>query len=97
VNHLAKTLANEERSIVTVAIRPGMVDTAMQEIIRGDMSKNMNTDEADKFKTAHRDGKLLPPEKPGHVMARLATNATKDLSGAFLTWSDDKLAAYQDK
>lgn len=74
-----------------------MVDTGMQELIRGDISRNMNKDEADKFINAHKDGKLLPPDKPGNVMARLATDAAKDLSGAFLTWSDPKLAAYQDK
>ena len=97
LNHLAMTLANEERSITTVAIRPGMVDTAMQGIIRGEMSKNMNPDEASKFVDAHREGKLLPAEKPGHVMARLALDTDKDLNGMFLTWSDPKLAKYQGK
>lgn len=97
MNHLAKTLANEERSITTVAIRPGMVDTAMQEIIRGEMQANMNEDEGTKFVNAHKEGKLLPATKPGHVMARLAIDADKDLSGKFLTWSDAELAKYQDE
>lgn len=34
MNSLARTLGNEEPSIVTVAVRPGIVDTDMQKAIR---------------------------------------------------------------
>lgn len=97
MNHLAKTLAREENSITTVSIRPGMVDTGMQELIRGDGGKSMDEEDRQKFVGAFENGKLLSPDKPGHVMARLATEATKDLSGQFITWSDEKLATYQDR
>jgi NAD(P)-dependent dehydrogenase (short-subunit alcohol dehydrogenase family) len=97
LNHLAKTLAREEKCITTVAIRPGMVDTGMQELIRGEEFKSMDEEDRLKFINAHKDGKLLPPDKPGHVMARLAVSASEELSGQFITWSDEKLAAYQDK
>lgn len=73
-----------------------MVDTGMQDLIRGDGSKHMDDDDRQKFVGAYESGKLLPPNKPGHVMARLATEASKDLSGQFLTWNDPKLAEYQD-
>lgn len=74
-----------------------MVDTQMQTDIRGKYLSNMDEDDQVKFTGAHKEGKLLPPEKPGHVIARLATDAKKELSGLFLSWSDEKLAAYQDK
>lgn len=99
INHLARTLAKEEPSITTLAIRPGMVDTQMQTDIRGKYLQNMDEDDQAKFMGAHKDGKLLPPEKPGHVMARLAVDvklAGKSLSGAFLSWSDEKLKEYHD-
>lgn len=34
MNSLARTLGNEESSLVTVAVRPGVVDTQMQLAIR---------------------------------------------------------------
>ena len=74
-----------------------MVDTGMQELIRDQLVKNMDEDDKEKFVGAHRNGKLLPVEKPGHVIARLATDAKKELSGEFLTWNDPKLGDYQDK
>jgi NAD(P)-dependent dehydrogenase (short-subunit alcohol dehydrogenase family) len=91
------TLANEEKMVTTVSLRPGMVDTAMQGLIRGEVSANMDKEDAQKFLDVHKNGKLLPPEKPGNVMARLALSADKELSGKFLTWSDAELAKYQDK
>ncbi|ETN46774.1 uncharacterized protein HMPREF1541_00963 [Cyphellophora europaea CBS 101466] len=96
INHLARTLAKEEPVITTVSIRPGMVETGMQTLIRGDASKHMDTTDRQRFVGAYEQGKLLPADKPGHVTARLATEAKKELSGLFLTWNDTKLADYQD-
>lgn len=47
---------------------------------------NQVMDEKDvkQFKGLHEDGKLLRPEQPGDVMARLAVEAEKGLSGKFL-------------
>lgn len=78
------TLKNEEPEVTTVAIRPGVVDTAMQKDIREIFLKNMDEIDQQKFMGAKRDGKLLTPEKPGKVIAELAIQAKKDLSGLFL-------------
>ena len=75
INHLAKTLAKEELLITTLAIRPGMVDTQMQTDIRGKYLQNMDEKDQKKFVDAHKDGKLLPPEKPGNVIAKLAADS----------------------
>ena len=98
-NHLAKTLAKEELSITTLAIRPGMVDTQMQTNIRERYLHNMDKDDQVKFTDAYKEGKLLRPEQPGHVMAKLAVDvnlAKKGLSGSFLSWSDEKLEGFQE-
>lgn len=84
INHLAMTLRSEEPEVTTVSIRPGVVDTAMQVDIREKFLKNMDEKDQKKFSSAKEDGILLPPEKPGRVIAELAVRARKDLSGQFL-------------
>lgn len=85
MNHLAATLGAEEPDVTTVAIRPGMVDTEMQRELREVHRDNMPADVYAKFHNAHKDGKLLKPEQPGHVMARLVLDAPTSLSGRFLS------------
>jgi NAD(P)-dependent dehydrogenase (short-subunit alcohol dehydrogenase family) len=84
VNHMAMTLKNEEPDITTVSIRPGVVDTAMQQDVRDVYLKNMDKKDQQKFRSAKIDGKLLPPDKPGNVIAQLAVKAPRELSGLFL-------------
>lgn len=86
MNHLAMTLAVEEPEVTTVSIRPGVVDTSMQEDIRNVHSKFMDEKDTKKFSGLHKEGKLLRPEQPGNVMARLVLEASKDLSGKFLRY-----------
>ncbi|KIX02778.1 uncharacterized protein Z518_08720 [Rhinocladiella mackenziei CBS 650.93] len=97
INHLAMTLKNEEPEVTTVSIRPGVVDTAMQVDIREKYLKNMDEKDQVKFLSAKKDGKLLPPEKPGVVIAELVVRADIELSGMFLSWDDPKLVDYQPK
>lgn len=84
LNHLSMTLAVEEPDITTIAIRPGTVATEMQRELREVHGTVMDAKDAAKFKSLHEDGKLLKPEQPGNVIARLALNADKSLSGKFL-------------
>ncbi|PNS15814.1 hypothetical protein CAC42_4266 [Sphaceloma murrayae] len=97
MNHLAATLATEEPDVTTVSMRPGVVDTDMQRAIREDHSSIMDKHAAERFAGFHAEGKLLKPEQPGHVMAQLALEAPKDISGVFLSWDDERLAAFQGK
>ena len=83
LNHLAATLAAEEPGVTTVSIRPGVVDTHMQVEVRG-YNTVMDEKDTKKFKSLHEEGKLLKPEQPGNVMARLAIRGEKELSGKFL-------------
>ncbi len=96
MNHLAMTLGAEEKDITTLSIRPGVVATNMQVDIRAVHSKKMAPEEAKKFHELHETGKLLTPEQPGHVIAKLALRAPKELSGQFLSWDSPELADYQE-
>ncbi|KAL4801784.1 hypothetical protein BDV18DRAFT_69884 [Aspergillus unguis] len=95
MNHLALSLGEEEPAVVSVSIRPGMVDTEMQRELREDHSTTLEPQVHSKFMGVHKEGKLLKPEQPGHVMAKLVLDAPKDLSGKFLSWNDQQLEAYQ--
>lgn len=86
MNHFAMSLGSEEPDVTCVAIRPGMVDTEMQRELREDHATNLDAEMHSKFAGAHKDGKLVKPEQPGHVMAKLVLDAPKDLSGRFLSY-----------
>jgi len=95
LNHLSQTLAAEESSITSIAIRPGVIDTQMQEEIRSRHSSSMGEGHQ-RFIDLKDSGNLLKPSQPGNVIARLALKAEKALSGKFVDWNGEVLAAYQD-
>lgn len=86
MNHLNLTLAAEEPNLTCLSIRPGVVDTQMQSDIRNVHSSLMDEKDVAKFQTLHQQGQLLKPEQPGYVIARLALNASRQLSGRFLEY-----------
>ncbi|PWY96697.1 NAD(P)-binding protein [Aspergillus sclerotioniger CBS 115572] len=95
MNHLALSLGDEEPEVTTISIRPGMVDTEMQRELREVHVTNLEPQMHAKFTTVHKEGKLLKPEQPGHVMAKLVLDAPNELSGKFFTWNDKTLEAFQ--
>lgn len=96
MNHLAMTIANEEKNITAVAIRPGTVDTEMQRDIREKHSNAMDDSDRKKFAELKSSGSLLKPEQPGHVIAKLVIDAPNELSGKFLQWNAEELEAFQE-
>ena len=84
LNHIAMTLAVEEPDITSISIRPGTVDTNMQRDIREIHHTTMDKTDAEKFASLKAEGKLLRPDQPGHVIAKLSLDAPKDLNGHFL-------------
>ncbi|PFH52795.1 hypothetical protein AMATHDRAFT_188943 [Amanita thiersii Skay4041] len=105
MNSLCRTLAEEEPLVVSVAVRPGMVDTdvservcettqafirpQMQACLRATGESHMDKASYDLFIGAYNEGKLIRPEDCGHVVASLALNAPQSLSGEFLSWDSD--------
>lgn len=96
MNHLALTLGVEEPDVTTISIRPGVVDTEMQREVREVHSTTMQEKDVAKFHQLHKDGSLLKPEQPGHVIAKLALDAPKELSGNFVSWNAEELSSFQE-
>lgn len=86
MNNFAMSLGAEEPDVTSVSIRPGMVDTEMQRELREDHGTNLDAEMHSKFTGVHKDGKLLKPEQPGHVMAKLVLDAPKEISGRFYSY-----------
>jgi len=91
LNLFTRILAAEEEDITAVAVRPGVVDTAMQTFIRTQGEPGMPEDVHDRFVRFYDDGELLSPEIPGRVLALLALYAPAGWSGEFLSWDEDKV------
>jgi NAD(P)-dependent dehydrogenase (short-subunit alcohol dehydrogenase family) len=84
-------LALEEPLITSICLRPGVVDTEMQALIRREGQAGMQADDYQKFVQYHSDGKLLPPELPGRALALLALYAPHQWSGEFIQWDDGRI------
>jgi NAD(P)-dependent dehydrogenase (short-subunit alcohol dehydrogenase family) len=86
MNNFAMSLGAEEPDVTSVSIRPGMVDTEMQRALREDHATALDAEMHSKFTGVHKDGKLLKPEQPGHVMAKLVLDAPKEFTGRFYSY-----------
>ena len=84
MNQFARQLAVEEPSITSIAVRPGVVDTDMQRQLRDVHSAVMAEKDNEKFMGLHQAGKLLRPDQPGHVMAKMVLDPPKELSGKYV-------------
>ncbi|MGD8241325.1 MAG: SDR family NAD(P)-dependent oxidoreductase [Desulfobacterales bacterium] len=93
LTHFTRQLAAEEPAITSVALRPGVVDTAMQELIRQAGPSVMTPDKSAYFQALKDRGQLLAPEIPARAAAWLALAAPAELSGAFIDYDDPRLAA----
>ncbi len=95
MNHLARQLSVEEPDMTSIAVRPGVVDTDMQKQLREVHSSIMAQKDNDKFIGLHASGKLLKPEQPGPVIAKLALDHPADLNGQYVDWESKELARFQ--
>ena len=90
LNMFVECLAREEKEITSIAVRPGMVDTAMQLKVREEGKDVMGPDH-NKFADTHSAGKLLLPQVPAEVIVNLAERAPQDWSGLYLSWDDERV------
>lgn len=106
LNAIARTLANEEEGLAVFAVRPGVVDTDMQTLLRDSGKEAMKEAEMERFLALHREGKLLRPEQPAFTIAALAAKASRvepkgeggkglGEQGAFVTWNDAVLEGFK--
>ncbi|EEB07971.1 hypothetical protein SJAG_03098 [Schizosaccharomyces japonicus yFS275] len=86
INMLVQNLGSEEPDVMSVALRPGAVDTSMQDLIREERNKNAMGDMHDFFKNLKATGKLVNPEDIGKALTILSLQPTTKLSGQFVDW-----------
>ncbi|KAJ1863380.1 hypothetical protein LPJ73_000537 [Coemansia sp. RSA 2703] len=96
LNMLTQVLACEEEEVVSVALRPGVVATDMQALIRDAGKEAMKPEQHGKFTKMHEQGALLPPERPALSIACLALCAAKEHSGSFYSWDSPEVSALID-
>lgn len=58
----------------------------MQAVLRATGKESMDGSQYENFVEAFEKGTLLEPEKPGNVIAKLAIEPAKHLSGKFLSY-----------
>jgi len=95
MNSLCRTLASEEPDVISVALRPGRVDTDMQKDLRAEGSAHMKPHEYADFVEAYNKGELVKPADAGHVAAALSLQAAQDLNGKFVSWNEPQLSSYR--
>jgi len=88
-------LASEEPDVISVALRPGRVDTDMQKDLRAEGSAHMKPHEYADFVEAYNKGELVKPADAGHVAAALSLQAAQDLNGKFVSWNEPQLSSYR--
>jgi NAD(P)-dependent dehydrogenase (short-subunit alcohol dehydrogenase family) len=75
LNQFTRQLAAEEDGLTAIAVRPGVVDTAMQAEIREEGAHAIPREAYERFVRYFEQGDLLPPELPGRALAVLALYA----------------------
>jgi len=67
----------------------------MQSEIREHGGVHMAPNVHQSFIQEKKDGLLLKPEDPGHVIAVLALNGPQSLSGEFVNWDDERCREFR--
>ncbi|MBE2225038.1 MAG: SDR family NAD(P)-dependent oxidoreductase [Anaerolineae bacterium] len=91
LNQLSRALAIEEELVTSLAVRPGVVDTEMQALIRTLGAEGMPEAAYQRFLNLKEKGELLPPEVPGGTLAVLALYAPREWDGDFLSWDEERV------
>ncbi len=93
LHHLTRCMAVEQNRIIAVSLRPGVVDTAMQDQIRRDGPAHMPPDMMQYFNQLKETGRLEPPEVPAKAMAWLALYCPPEWSGEMIEYTDERVVA----
>ena len=92
LNHFTRVLATEEPDITAIAVRPGVVDTQMQELLRQKGPLKMLPEQAAYYRNLKIEGRLEPPHVPARSIAWLALHAPHEWSGAFMNYDDPQIS-----
>lgn len=88
---LSTVFAVEESGVACFSLRPGVIDTEMQQRIRS--SQRMPSDAQQRFLELHQKGELEPPEVPARAAIWLALEGPLERSGEFIEYKDSQIQA----
>jgi NAD(P)-dependent dehydrogenase (short-subunit alcohol dehydrogenase family) len=89
--HFTRVLAEEEPSLTAISMRPGVVDTEMQALIRREGVEAMPPEQLAYYQDLKSKGELEPPFIPGRSIAWLSLHAPRHWSGNFLNYDDPQI------
>ncbi len=92
LNHFTRVLAAEEKDVTSLAVRPGVVDTNMQAVLRNESGNAMPAEQIAYYRQLKEQGELEPPEVPARSIAWLALHAPHEFSGQFLDYDDPRIS-----
>jgi NAD(P)-dependent dehydrogenase (short-subunit alcohol dehydrogenase family) len=92
LTHFTRVFDAEEPDITSVSVRPGVVDTDMQALIRREGPKTMPPKMSEYFSGLKERGALEHPRIPARSIAWLALNAPPELGGKFVEYDDPRIA-----
>jgi NAD(P)-dependent dehydrogenase (short-subunit alcohol dehydrogenase family) len=92
LNHFTRILAAEEKEVTALTVRPGVVDTDMQAVLRGEIDNEMPAEQIAYYRKLKERGELEPPEIPARAIAWLALYAPREFSGKFLDYDDPRIS-----
>lgn len=88
---LASVVAAEEKEVACFSLRPGVIDTGMQQEIRE--SQAMPKAAHARFLDLHQQGKLEPAEVPAKAAIWLLLHGPVERSGELIEYTDAKVQA----
>ena len=91
LNHFTRVLAAEETGLTVLMVRPGVVDTQMQERLRGEGPNAISWEQAAYYQGLKDRGELEAPEVPARSIAWLALHGLQEFSGQFLNYDDPRI------
>lgn len=91
LHHLTRCMAVEQPRIIAVSLRPGVIDTAMQDQIRKDGPGHMPPDMMQYFQQLKETNRLEPPEVPAKSMAWLALYCPPEWNGEMIEYTDPRV------
>jgi NAD(P)-dependent dehydrogenase (short-subunit alcohol dehydrogenase family) len=92
---LTKVMAREvgEQGVRVNVVRPGIVDTEMQEEIRGTREDLFGRENLEKYRSYKERGVLRPPEHPARLILWVLSPEADELNGEILAIDDAETAA----
>jgi NAD(P)-dependent dehydrogenase (short-subunit alcohol dehydrogenase family) len=92
LNHFTRVLAAEEKGLTALTVRPGVVDTGMQAVLRNEADNALPAQQITYYQQLKERGELEPPEVPARAIAWLALYAPREFSGKFLDYDDPRIS-----